>query len=167
MQTMVLPFDGKTNIYNPLEAAQIIIDKFKDSGKQYIGRGERKREYYNEFLTFDIETSKLENAYYIKGMPEKYRYFNVTYLWSVYVDGISVIGRDIQEFFGMLKIIRDALDGYIICYIHNLAYELFNNLDYFMQFDYEDAFFRNSSTPLYFRSRGFEFRCSAQLTHKN
>ena len=168
MQTMILPYDGKTNVYDWREGVGIIVEACKNNGTCRIGRGKNARDYYNTFLTFDIETTKLTNEHWTPKMPQMYHYFNYTYLWGVYCDDKFICGREIADFFSMLSAIQKMIAGAYLCsFVHNLAFEYFNSIDYFTNTGYEDGFFRNASTPLYIRLTGFEFRCTAQLTHKS
>lgn len=169
MKTMCLPYEPlPVDVYTPSEGVGLIVNACKNSGSQVYGN-KHKREYYNTFITFDIETTKLQNELWKKGIPEKYRYFNVTNAWAVYGDDFFIFGRTIDEFFQMTDAVASMLGGiYLVCLVHNLAYEFNNNVDYFYdETRYEDSFFRNASTPLYVRLRSLEFRCTAQLTHKS
>lgn len=167
MQTMALPYDGQTNVYTWQEGVGLIVNAVRESG--FIETGKKyKRKYYNEFMTFDIETTKLENELFIpETMPEMYHYFNYTNAWAVYIGDYFIFGREIADFFSMLAAVQTMVDGYIMTFVHNLAYEYNNNCDYFMRTGFQDAFFRTASTPLYVRLCNFEFRCTAQLTHKS
>lgn len=168
MKTMLLPHDGNTTIYTPSEGVGLIVDMCKRAGYREYGKKNR-RGYYNSFITFDIETTKLENETWIPGMAEMFHYFNYTNCWAVYGDDFFIFGREISEYFGMMDAVASMLDGiYLMCFVHNLAFEFNNNVDYFSDADrYEDAFFRNASTPLYVRDKCVEYRCTAQLTHKS
>ena len=165
---MLLPHDGATKIYTPSEGVGLIVDACKRSGFHSYGR-KNKRSYYDTFVTFDIETTKLTNEYWIPGIAEQFHYFNYTNCWALYGDDFFVFGREISEYFEMMDAVAQLLGGiYLMCFVHNLAYEFNNNVDYFSIADrYEDAFFRNASTPLYVRNTCVEYRCTAQLTHKS
>lgn len=168
MKTLCLPYENlPVDVYDPVEGVGLIVNACKNSGSVSFG-DKHKREYYNTFITFDIETTKLQNELWKKGIPEKYRYFNVTNTWAVYGDDFFILGRTIEEFFTMIDAVASMLGGiYLICEVHNLAYEFNNNVDFFADpIRYEDSFFRNASTPLYVRLHSLEFRCTAQLTHK-
>jgi hypothetical protein len=167
MQVMTMPRDGNVPVYTWQEGVKLIVESCHENGFTTIGRKQNARRYYNTFITFDIETTKLLNENWTRKMPNKYKYFNYTYLWGVCVDGKFICGREIADFFSMLHAIQQMIDGYIVAAVHNLAFEYFNNIDYFTKTDFEDGFFRNASTPLYIRLKGFEFRCTAQLTHKS
>lgn len=167
MQVMTMPRDGNVPVYTWQEGVKLIVESCHENGFTTIGRKRNARRYYNTFITFDIETTKLLNENWTRKMPNKYKYFNYTYLWGVCVDGKFICGREIADFFSMLHAIQQMVDGYIVAAVHNLAFEYFNNIDYFTKTDFEDGFFRNASTPLYVRLKGFEFRCTAQLTHKS
>ena len=169
MITMCLPYEPlPVDVYTPEEGVGLIVNACKNSGLTAFGN-KHKRYYYNTFITFDIETTKLQNELWKKGIPEKYRYFNVTNCWAVYGDDFFIFGRTIEDFFRMTDAVSQMLGGiYLICEVHNLAYEFNNNVDFFADpIRYEDSFFRNASTPLYVRLHSLEFRCTAQLTHKS
>lgn len=168
MKTMLLPHDGITKIYTPAEGVGLIVNACKTSGYKEYGR-KNKRAYYNTFITFDIETTKLVNELWIPGIAEQFHYFNYTNCWAVYGDDFFIFGREISEYFEMLDAVATMLDGiYCMCFVHNLAFEFNNNVDYFSDAArFEDAFFRNASTPLYVRDHCIEYRCTAQLTHKS
>lgn len=168
MITRCLPHDGNVNIYTPAEGVGLIVDACKRSGYHTYGR-KNVRSYYDAFITFDIETTKLDNERWVPGIPEKYRWFNVTNCWAVYGDDFFIFGREISEYFEMMDAVARMLDGiYCMVFIHNLAYEFGNCTDYFCDAErYEDAFFRNASTPLYVRDHCIEYRCTAQLLHKS
>ena len=167
MQTLDLPYDGKTDVYTWREGVGIITNAVRESGFVQVGK-KYPRKYYNEFMTFDIETTRLENELFVPDeMAEMYHYFNYTNAWAVYIGDKFIFGREISEYFSMLSAIQKMIDGYVMVFVHNLAYEFNNNVDYFLKTAYQDAFFRTASTPLYVRLCGFEFRCTAQLTHKS
>lgn len=173
MYKMYLPHEGKEiDIYTPDEGAQLIIDCALSSKLITKGAKKNRRYYYGCIMSFDIETTKLVNLNYDpKYHPESYHYFNITFCWQVCIDGKFIFGRKPEDFFNMLDAAATGLNGYVICYIHNIAYE-FNNLrDFFYSgvADPEnDLFFKSRSTPLYTRYRSaFEFRCSKNLTGKS
>lgn len=169
MKTVCLPYETlPVNMYDWNEGVGLIVNACKSAGSVSFGN-KHKRDYYNTFITFDIETTKLQNELWKKGIPEKYRYFNITNCWAVYGDDFFIFGRTIEDFFRMTDAVASMLRGiYLICEVHNLAYEFNNNVDFFADpTRYEDSFFRNASTPLYVRLHSLEFRCTAQLTHKS
>lgn len=167
MKIMQMPYDGNVPVYTWQEGVKLIVESCHENGYVTIGRKQNARRYYNTFVTLDIETTKLLNENWTRKMSNKFKYFNYTYLWGACVDGKFICGREIADFFSMIHAIQTMIDGYIVAEVHNLAFEFFNNVDYFTKTEYEEGFFRNSSTPLYIRLKGFEFRCTAQLTHKS
>ena len=58
-------------------------------------------------------------------------------------------------------------DTVLLIFVHNLAFEFNNNIDYFFGSEWIEGFWRNATTPLFIRLKSFEFRCTAQLTHKS
>ena len=166
MVTMMLPFDGEQKLFSPSEGADIIRECCKNA--HYYIKGKKKpRKYYECIATFDIETTKLENENWKPPMAEGYRYFNYCYCWQFMIDDIWIMGRRAEEFFGMLDAAADELDGKLIVWIHNAAFEVNNLADFFYGTRFEDGFWKSSSSPLYVRFENYEFRCSAQLTHKS
>lgn len=171
MYEVTLPYDGKQVFYNYKEGSRIIADHAQRAGVLCKGAKQNRRYYYDVIMAFDIETTKLENLNYDpKYCPESLHYFNITFCWQCSVDGLFIFGRKPEEFFEMLDTASTMLDGLIVCFVHNLAYE-FNNLrDFFLaglEKD-DDIFMKTRSTPLYLRYRSsFEFRCSKQLTGKS
>lgn len=171
MERLSLPEDGDVQVYDYKEGARLIVDRAFKSQKLSKGRKERRRTYYDVIMSFDIETTKLLNLNYNpRTDPNSIKYFNITFCWQCSIDGYFIFGRDIRDFFRMLDMAAAELDGLIICYIHNIAYEFNNLCDYFMagiEDPDNDIFFKSRSTPLYARYRGaFEFRCSKLLTAK-
>jgi len=171
MQNLTLPHDGAVECYNWKEGARLLVDRARCSGQIAKGAKKNRRFYYDVIMAFDIETTKLSNLNYNPGFdPECLHYFNICFCWQVMIDGAFIFGRKPEEFFEMLDTAAAELEGYIICYIHNIAYE-FNNLrDFFMRgvSGPDDIFMKSRSTPLYLRYKNaFEFRCSKLLTGKS
>lgn len=171
MEKMVLPYDGEIEVYNYTEGARLIVDRAFKSTALVKGKKKRRRTYYDVIMSFDIETTKLKNLHYDKRKhPQALEFFNITFCWQCSIDGLFIFGRDPGEFFKMLDMAAEELDGTCIIYIHNIAYEFNNLCDFFMkglQVPAEDIFFKSRSTPLYVRYKNkFEFRCSKQLTGK-
>lgn len=162
MREFSLPYDGTVEIYNYKEAVEI-IQPMMTKVVEY-----KKKKYFNIFGAFDIETSRIKNLNFNNQESEYLEYFNFPYCWSFMVEDKFFFGRDISEFFQMLKDITDAVgtDVKTIIYVHNLSFE-FNNLrDYFLSGYYAGGLYKNSLTPLMINWGAFEFRCSYQLTRK-
>ena len=166
MEIMNLPYDGNVEVFTPVEGAGIIAKCCKRAG--FVVKGRKKaRKFYNMIMTFDIETSKLLNENWNKGLAEAYHYFNYTFCWQVMIEDIFIFGRHIEEFFDMLRAAGELLEGDVICWIHNASFEVNNLVDFFYGPEMKKIFFRNKSTPLFIDWGNFQFRCSAQLTHKS
>lgn len=166
MKRIELPYDGFVEVYSPEEGVNCIIEEC--CGKPAVTKGRKNPlTYYQQFATFDIETTKLPNDNWHKKIPEKFHYFNYTFCWQFKIGKYFIFGREAEEFFRMLDAAAEQLDAMLIIFIHNAAYEVNNLADFFFRERYRDGFFRNSSTPLYIRFDKYEFRCTAQLTHKS
>ena len=172
MEVIEFPKDGKVEMYNYKEAVNILLQQLNTSEVTVRGVKENARSYSNIIMTFDIETTKVLNENYDrKTMPKMFEYFNVTFCWQVCINGIFIFGRAIEDFFKFLDAVNNVNKSiYIICYVHNLAYEMNNLKDFFfsrLSDPEQDAFFKNTTTALYLRCGRFEFRCSKELTHKS
>ena len=164
------PYDGIIQVYDAEEGARLILEAAHNSAKLQIGKKERARTYYNVVMSFDIETTKLLNLNWNEKLPVCFKYFNICFCWQCAVNDKFIFGRDVGLFFDMLDKVSEQLDGNIICYIHNIAYEYNNLADYFnkgIEDPENDIFFKSLSTPLYVRYHKFEFRCSKILTQKS
>ena len=168
MKTVLSDADGAITYYEWNEGVGIITEYCKRCGSVKIGRGEYARNYFNTFATFDIETTKLENELWNIKKPEQEHYFNYTFCWSFWIEDKFIFGRSIDDFFRMLDACRVFLaDTVLLIFVHNLAFEFNNNIDYFFGSEWIEGFWRNATTPLFIRLKSFEFRCTAQLTHKS
>lgn len=125
----------------------------------------------NNIFCLDIETS----SYWLINneiVPYK-EYFSdellnnspcgaICYLWQFGVDNSIYYGRSLKELKEFLLTIKKITEGTEpIIYIHNLSYE-FHFLTNIL--DIEEVFARQPRKPMYFRSKGIEFRCSYILT---
>lgn len=166
MQTIQLPYDGEVTLYDPNEGVGLIAAACRAAGSVTKGR-KNPKQYYNVVMTFDIETSKLLNENWNKKQAEAYHYFNYTFCWQVKIEEYFIMGREASEFFDMIRAACQFIDGVVICWIHNASFEVNNLADFFYGPEMEKAFFRNKRTPLFIDWAKFQFRCSAQLTHKS
>lgn len=163
MEIWDLPFDGPTPVFNAEEGKRIIRRVLKAKPRHAKYRGSEPTYYSEAVCAFDIETSKVANRNWTPDIPEKYHYFSFPFCWQFMIEGIFIFGRNPAEFFEMINAIRGNTTA--VCYIHNINYEFGNLVDYFADGPLE-IMLKNSSTPLFIRKGPFEFRCSAQLTHK-
>lgn len=166
MRYIDLPYDGRKALLSPEEGISVIQDICRAAPYVWKGRKEPVK-YYNVVASFDIETTKLPNENWNRKQAEAYRYFNYTFCWQFMINDVWIMGREAEEFFDMLDRAEEKLDGCLIIWIHNAAYEVNNLADFFFDSHLKDAFFRNKSTPLFIRWGRYEFRCTAQLTHKS
>lgn len=166
MRILDLPEDGTVTAFNYKEGTEILISHCKKN--RFVTKGKKnKRKYYNVIMSMDIETSKLHNAGYLPKMPAQYEYFNYPFCWQCAIDDCYIEGREIDEFFEMCDAAAEKLDGKVVCFIHNIAFEYGNLTDYFVNGLFESIFLRSAAQPLYIRNGCVEYRCSAQLTHKS
>lgn len=168
MKTVLSDADGAITYYEWNEGVGVLAQKCHACGVSKIGKGEHAKFYYNTFATFDIETTKLTNELWNKKQPEMMHYFNHTFCWSVWCEDCFIFGRAIDDFFQMLSALRQFIgETILVWYVHNLAFEFNNNIDFFYKCEWVEGFWRNATTPLFIRLKSYEFRCSAQLTHKS
>lgn len=163
MQVWDLPYDGEVCVWNHIEGAGILKRLINEATVFPKYRGKTCTRYLSLACAFDIETSKVENTNWKKGDPEKFHYFSFPFCWQFMVEGAFIFGRNPADFFTMLKSVET--DGVVVVYIHNINYEFGNLIDFFAA-NGAEIMMKNSSTPLFIRWGNFEFRCSAQLTHK-
>lgn len=116
-------------------------------------RSQRRKDYVDTIVTFDIETTALDD---IKQ--------SVCYIWQCCIDGDIIIGRTIESaktlFDNMCRYLDDKTQ--VLCFIHNLAYE-FEFLHEILNF--EDVFSISKRHPLVARYKNIEFRCSYIYTN--
>lgn len=120
--------------------------------------GKYGEKYYEDFYTFDIETTRLK----IDGNDEA-----IIYSWQLCIEGgVICTGRNIRSFIRLLKYISShVLEGRrIIIYVFNLAYE-FQFLRSYLDFNSEDVFCIKNRAILYARYERIEFRCAYRLTN--
>ena len=138
-------------IYKPSQIDELLSDDFK-----FI-KNNKKLEYLNIPISFDIETSSFYNA-----SGEKQA---TMYAFVFGINGKCIIGRTWDEFLLILKSITDfySLDSKrrIICWIHNLAFE-FGFIQHLFKWD--NVFAVDDRKPVYAISGGIEFRCSYILS---
>lgn len=121
-----------------------------------IGNPGKKRlkKYYQEFITFDIETSKIESIEH-----------SFMYIWQCCIAGkITIIGRTWDNFRCFIDYITSILPETIVCYVHNLSYE-FSFLKGVLDFGECDVFAAEPRSIIKANYRNIEFRCSYFLTN--
>lgn len=120
----------------------------------------RKPRFYSEdFATFDIESTT-----YYDAPNDRYRGF--MYIWQMTVHDIDCYGRTWEEWINFVNKLRDCVDGTLVIYVHNLAFEyefMFRILE--MEYGKLDIFAVKSRKPLVVRVAGLEFRCSYKLSN--
>jgi hypothetical protein len=119
----------------------------------------RKVTYYNEFGTFDIETSTVETA---DGEHEAFMY-----VWQFYIADTLVIGRTWREWVDVAQALEYELglseSKRIVIYSHNLSYEFQFERNFFTVYNV----FATSPREVVrcCLSNGIEARCSWRLTN--
>lgn len=119
-------------------------------------RKRNARRYRELVCAFDIEASRLKDIEQA-----------VMYIWQFQVEDITVIGRTWEEYFLMLKRIKERLpeDAWLVIYVHNLSYE-FSFLKGWYQFEVGEVFCTDDRKVLKCDMMGcFEYRCSYYLTN--
>ena len=139
--------------------------KFTDYSRIYsilnncpIIRTNKKIEYFNIAVSFDIETSSFEDYQGNKAA--------IMYIWAMDINGHSFIGRTWDEWLCFLGLISEYLETdisrRIIIYVHNLAYEFQFIRKYF---EWDKVFAVDTRKPVYAVTKsGIEFRCSYLLS---
>ena len=138
-------------IFKPSQIDELLDDSFK------FVKNNKKLEYLNIPISFDIETSSFYNA-----SDEKQA---IMYAWVFGINGKCIIGRTWDEFLLVLKRVSEFynLDNNkrIIIWVHNLAFE-FGFIQHIFKWD--NVFAVDERKPVYAISGGIEFRCSYILS---
>lgn len=125
------------------------LDKFLD-GEVLI---EKKKQYYSDFITFDIETTN------VKELQQ-----GVMYLWAIHINGRTYFGRTWKEFRKLCFYINQHAKAKVVCYVHNLSFE-FEFLYSVLNFGKDNVFLLDARKPLKATFNMIEFRCSYMLTN--
>ena len=148
---MEMLLDSKT-IFKPSQ-----IDDLLNKDYKFI-KNNKKIEYMNIPIAFDIETTSFYNA-----SGEKQA---TMYAWVFGINGKCIIGRTWDEFLLMLNRVitfyQLNLNKRIIIWVHNLAFEFA-----FIQhlFEWDNVFAVDDRKPVYaVTNDGLEFRCSYILS---
>lgn len=153
--------------------------------------GSKTVSLYNLPITFDIETSNIEEHSTPEEIQKKIKEnrFNsesFMYIWQACVFGKVVFGRTWEDFWKYTQHIKKIFkigqkeektrktsksnEKYIteyqaVVYVHNLSFE-FQFVKAFLKIDDKDIFATDSHKVLYFKTQdGFEWRCSYRLTN--
>lgn len=145
------------------EIAYSIYDMpdFPRSYETFMKKHEKRYISYIEIVsTFDIETTTIVNK------NDGYKAF--MYQWQFCINGNVIFGRRWEEFFQLLKKLRNFFElsdtKRLVVYVHNLAYE-FEFIKDFL--NVSEMFAKDRKKPLYFVADGIEFRCSYFLSNMN
>ena len=116
-----------------------------------------KNGYATEYMTFDIETSNIDNN------GGKY---GVMYHWQACICGLVCFGRTWQQFITFMYWIRIAMNlednKRLVIYVHNLSFEFHFLYDFLV---YDSVFALDSHKVVRAAAGYFEFRCSYLLTN--
>lgn len=152
--------DGKTELRHAYHCTDF---PFKEVSLDTISvtHGARKKTVFNDFGTFDIESTTLPRT------PTAFMYH-----WQMCVSGILVYGRTWSEFRSFMGTLNGTLhahtDAAYIIYVHNLAFEFHWIRQLFPEDVYGklEVFAPQRRKPLTLRLPcGIEFRCSYKLTN--
>lgn len=157
---MIGDWNGYKNYNHYFEVGQPtgvkdFINEIIESAPKVIQHG--KKFYWNIPCSFDIETTSF------KSYGKKYA---TMYLWSLNINGSTLVGRTWQQFTKIIEEISTLLhtkSTALIIYVHNLGYEF-----QFMRgwFKWENVFASKERRPIYARlTNGIEFRCSYILSN--
>lgn len=142
-------------IYHTRDNSSEIIERMRS---YEVIKNNKKIEYINIPISFDIETSSFEDYEGNKAA--------IMYVWMVCIDGEFIIGRNWGEFIGLCNDLSKYLDLHtdkrIIIYVHNLSYEFQFIRKYF---NWVSVFALDTRKPVYaLTDIGIEFRCSYLLS---
>lgn len=116
-----------------------------------------KNGYSTEYMTFDIETSNVD---------EHGRKYGFMYHWQACIRGMVCFGRTWNQFIMFLFWVRKGMhlekDKRLVIYVHNLSFE-FHFLYDFLNFD--QVFATDAHKVLKSTAGPFEFRCSYMLSN--
>lgn len=119
-------------------------------------------EYYNEPLSFDIETT----SFYVQSNGQKEKRATM-YIWKLSIrGGVIVRGRTWEEWINVCKFLSEWYElnekRILVIYVHNLGYEFQFMHKYF---EWKEVFALKKRQPVRALSTlGIEFRCSLKLS---
>lgn len=140
-------------IFKPNEIENAIIK----AGVFPIVKSNKKIEYYNVPVSFDIETSS-----FLENENKK----AIMYIWTLSIRGVVVQGRTWTEFISCCNFMSEWYklndNKRLIIYIHNLSYEF----QFFHKyFNFVKVFSLKKRAPIQaLTTLGIEFRCSYKLS---
>lgn len=114
---------------------------------------DKKKAYYGDFITFDIETTN------IKRLQQ-----SVMYLGAIHICGHTYFMRtwkDVRKFFFYLN---QKSAAKVVCFVHNLAFE-FQFMRGVFDFGKDNVFLLDQRKPIKALFNNIEFRCSYILTN--
>lgn len=114
---------------------------------------EKNKQYYNEFMTFDIETTNFKKLQQ-----------GIMYLWAIHIAGRTYFGRTWKEFRKLCFYINQNAKAKVVIYVHNLAFE-FQFLRSVLNFGKDNVFLLDTRKPVKAVFDMIEFRCSYMLTN--
>lgn len=165
-QSLVLNRDGFLNGTNERD----LIDTYDINDFPYNklnthtirSKKQKIKSYYEEFATFDIETT----SYIIN---DKHK-FGFMYHWQMCVGGIVITGRTWKEWLDFLKRLQKVYkfdnENKFVIYVHNLAFEYQFMYKFLQTLGDISVFATKPRKPIKVSvSNGLEFRCSYFLTN--
>lgn len=155
MRTIKREIEGETEYINVYDKDDFPYYKFANPN---IIK-EKKRSYYTNVATFDIETTNI-----IYPRDSKSRNFAFMYVWQFCIDGIVAMGRTWDEYKTFLERLKTALGkkSTLVCYVHNLNFEF-----QFMRnfFNVGKIFAKKERNIIKASIEGLEYRCSYALSN--
>lgn len=131
-------------------------------------------EYMCDFMTFDIETSRIipeEYTAYMKGeiKTTETKPYSFMYVWQICLGADVISGRTWDDFILFLKKVSEYYRlnrrRRMVVYVHFLSYEM-QFIQSFLKIT--ELFAKDIRKPLYFMANeAFEFRCSYFLSNMN
>ena len=147
-------FSITNHLFKPSEINELLDEDFK---KCFV-KNNKKLEYLNIPVAFDIETTSFYND---EGEKQ-----TTMYAFVFGINGKSIIGRTWDEFLLILQRVQSFFglneNKRVICWVHNLAFE-FGFIQH--MFNWINVFAVDKRKPVYAISdMGIEFRCSFILS---
>lgn len=130
------------------ELRDLIDEDFVFTAKTYV---KGKKLYYNDYFTFDIETTTVGTRGFM-------------YCAMFYINGKPIMTRTWEEVKKIINRIQRANDYTVVCYVHNLSFEFQFMKDFFR---WSSVFATDRHKVLKATTANIEFRCSYMLTNKS
>ena len=114
--------------------------------------------YYDDIITFDIETSSFRNDEDEKNV--------IVYIWQLCANGSCFYSRSFSLFFDLISGLNERAEkkNRFIIWVHNLSYEFMFIYQYLK---WDKVFCIDSRRPVFARSDRVVFRCSYVYSNKS